>query len=317
MTTTDSTPTLAPTGRFAPSPTGELHLGNLRTALAAWLFARSSGGRFLIRVDDLDPDRCIDGMGERQLQDLRLLGIDWDAPPTTQRDRFPIYDRVIAELQRRELTYPCFCSRAEIRAAASAPHGPHADGVYPGTCYRLSAREREQRINGGAAHCLRAHTARESLTYTDDVLGPVTMTLDDFVIRRRDGVPAYNLATVIDDAELGVTQVVRGADLATTTPRQLWLYSQLDLPAPSHAHIPLVLGDDGARLAKRHGGVTLAASMAAWGGIDRVRGMLARSLGSTGIDASASIDDVLASFAPARVPHTTITWSQLRDDVQG
>jgi glutamyl-tRNA synthetase len=224
------------TGRFAPSPTGDLHLGNLRTALLAWLFARSAGGRFLMRMEDLDRGRVRPGAEEQQLADLRAIGIDWDGPVVRQSERLELYEAAV----RRVDTYPCFCTRAEIREAASAPHGPV--GAYPGTCRELSAAERAEREATGRSPALRVRADG---------------SVDDFVVRRGDGAFAYNLAVVVDDAEMGVDQVVRGDDLADSTPRQVWLGRALGLPIPDYVHVPLVLGPDGARLAKRHGAVTL------------------------------------------------------------
>jgi glutamyl-tRNA synthetase len=224
------------TGRFAPSPTGDLHLGNLRTALLAWLFARRGGGRFLMRVEDLDTGRVRPGIEERQLADLAAIGIDWDGPVVRQSERLELYEAALRRLD----TYPCYCTRAEIREAASAPHGPV--GAYPGTCRELTADERAEREATGRPPALRVRADG---------------TVDDFVVRRGDGAYAYNLAVVVDDAEMGIDQVVRGDDLLDSTPRQVWLGRALGLPVPEYVHVPLVLGPDGERLAKRHGAVTL------------------------------------------------------------
>jgi glutamyl-tRNA synthetase len=224
------------TGRFAPSPTGDLHLGNLRTALLAWRFARSAGGRFLMRMEDLDTARVRPGAEERQLADLAAIGIDWDSPVVRQSERLELYAGALERLD----TYPCFCTRAEIREAPSAPHGPV--GAYPGTCRDLTATERAEREAGRRPPALRVRAGGE---------------VDDFVVRRGDGAFAYNLAVVVDDADMGVDQVVRGADLADSTPRQEWLARALGLASPEYVHVSVVLGPDGARLAKRHGAVTL------------------------------------------------------------
>jgi glutamyl-tRNA synthetase len=241
------------TGRFAPSPTGDLHLGNLRTALLAWLFARSAGGRFLKRIEDLDRGRVRPGVEERQLADLAAVGVDWDGPVVRQSERAELY----AEAVRRLDTYPCFCTRAEIREAASAPHGALPEGAYPGTCRDLSAVERAAFEAAGRPPALRVRAGGARVEVQDSLVGQVSSVVDDFVVRRGDGTYAYNLAVVVDDAAQGVTQVVRGADLAESTPRQAWLARTLGLAEPSYAHVPLVLGPDGARLAKRHGAVTL------------------------------------------------------------
>jgi glutamyl-tRNA synthetase len=273
------------TGRFAPSPTGDLHLGNLRTALLAWLFARSSGGRFLMRMEDLDRGRVREGVEDRQLADLRALGIDWDGPVVRQSQRVELYEAAIERLD----TYPCFCTRAEIREAASAPHGALAEGAYPGTCRDLSAAERAAFRAAGRRPALRVRAGGASVSVEDRLLGRVSGVVDDFVVRRGDGAFAYNLAVVVDDAAQGVNEVVRGADLAESTPRQVWLARTLGLPEPSYAHVPLVLGPDGARLAKRHGAVTLRDIGAA-----EARAWIEASLGGVSLDPAA--------FDPVRLP---------------
>lgn len=246
-------------GRFAPSPTGPLHLGSLRTALVAWLFARSTGGRFVVRVEDLDPQRSRRAFEAGQLADLRALGIDWDGPVVRQSERHSLYQHALDSLKRLGRLYPCFCTRAEIREAASAPHGPGPDGGgYPGTCLALSAAEREARIAAGRRYALRVRADGERISFVDRLLGERSAVVDDFVVRRTDGVFAYQLAVVVDDAAQGIGEVVRGADLADSTPRQILLARLLSLPVPAYAHVPLVLGPDGARLAKRHGAATLA-----------------------------------------------------------
>jgi glutamyl-tRNA synthetase len=272
------------TGRFAPSPTGDLHLGNLRTALLAWLFARSGGGRFLMRIEDLDLGRVRPGMEERQLADLAAVGIDWDGPVVRQSERVELYADALARLD----TYPCFCTRAEIREAASAPHGALPEGAYPGTCRSLSAAERAAFEAAGRPPALRVRAGGARVDVEDELAGPLSGIVDDFVVRRGDGAFAYNLAVVVDDADQGVDQVVRGADLAESTPRQAWLARELGLPQPRYAHVPLVLGPDGARLAKRHGAVTLRDIPAG-----AARRWIATSLG---------LDEDLEGFDPARLP---------------
>jgi glutamyl-tRNA synthetase len=237
-------------GRYAPSPTGTLHLGNLRTALLAWLFARSAGSEFVVRIEDLDSGRVRVKYYDEQLRDLEAIGLDWDGEVVRQSERS--YDEALLKLP----LYECFCTRAEIREAASAPHGPLPEGAYPGTCLRLTEAEREaKRAARPAALRVRADGAR--VAFEDRLMGAGDGVVDDFVVRRTDGAIAYNLAVVVDDAAQGVEEVVRGADLLDSTPRQIWLARTLGLPEPAHAHVPLVLGPDGARLAKRHGAVTL------------------------------------------------------------
>src|SRR5215210_2424481 len=223
----------APDGRFAPSPTGTLHLGNLRTALLAWLFARSQDARFLVRMEDLDTGRVRERFYAEQLHDLAALGLDWDGPVVRQSERLALYDDAIEALRAQGLIYECWCTRAEIREAASAPHGDLPEGFYPGTCLRLSAAERAERRATGRPPALRVRADAVTIGFEDRVAGPVSGVVDDFVVRRNDGAYAYNLAVVVDDAEQGIGEVVRGADLLDSTPRQLWLGARLGLPAPA------------------------------------------------------------------------------------
>ena len=245
-------------GRFAPSPTGTLHLGNLRTALLAWLFARSAGASFILRMEDLDYGRVRAGAAARQLEDLAALGLDWDGDVVFQSSRVSAYAAALDRLRAEGHVYECFCTRAEIRAAASAPHGPLPEGAYPGTCLRLTEGERRRKRGGGRPPALRVHADGARVGFTDRLRGPQEGVVDDFVVLRNDGAPAYNLAVVVDDHDQGVEEVVRGDDLLDTTPRQILVARSLGLTAPSYAHVALVVGPDGQRLAKRHGAVTLA-----------------------------------------------------------
>ena len=265
-------------GRFAPSPTGSLHVGNLRTALLAWLFARSQEARFLVRVEDLDAGRVPPEYEAEQLADLRALGLDWDGPVVRQSERIALYENALGELRAADLVYECWCTRAEIREAASAPHGDLPEGAYPGTCLRLSAARRAERAAAGRPPALRVRADAACVAFDDRLAGRFEGVVDDFVVRRNDGAFAYNLAVVVDDAEQGVREVVRGADLLDSTPRQLWLGARLGLPAPRHAHVALMLGPDGQRLAKRHGAVTLADRAALGQSAADVRDELAASL---------------------------------------
>lgn len=242
-------------GRFAPSPSADLHIGNLRTAALAWLFARSGGRRFLIRVEDLD-DRTHDDIARRQLADLAAIGVTWDAEPEWQSHHADRYDAVIADLIERGLVFECFCSRKEILSAPRAPHAP--EGAYPGTCRELTEAQRAERRSTGRAPALRLRAGAAEFTVTDLLHGQYTGLVDDFVLCRGDGVVAYNLAVVVDDARSGVDQVVRGDDLLASSPRQAYLGSLLGYPQPVYAHVPLALNVQGKRLAKRDGAVTLA-----------------------------------------------------------
>lgn len=293
---------LAPHGRFAPSPTAALHLGNLRTALLAWLFARSQRARFLMRVEDLDTGRARPEHEAQQLDDLAALGVDWDGAVVRQSQRLAHYRAAIDRLDVAGLLYPCYCTRREIRDAASAPHGPQSEGAYPGTCRDLTAVQRADREHAGRPPALRLRTDGAVMRFEDRLLGPVEGIVDDLVVRRNDGAPAYNLAVVVDDAAQEIGEVVRGADLADSTPRQLLLARLLGLPAPRYAHVPLVLGPDGTRLAKRHGSVTLADRRARGETPAQVRGHLAATLGLAAPGETPSMHELLARFDPARLP---------------
>lgn len=296
-----------PDGRFAPSPTGPLHVGSLRTALVAWLFARSQGGRFLIRLEDLDRQRSRRELERGQLEDLRALGIESDEPPVRQSERGPLYARALDRLEAAGRLYPCFCSRADIRGAASAPHGDRPAGAYPGTCRSLSAGQRRRRIAGGDSFAMRLRADGERVSFSDRLLGDVSGVVDDFVVRRADGVVAYQLAVVVDDADQGIGEVVRGADLADSTPRQILLGRLMGLPVPRYAHVALVLGPDGARLAKRHHAATLADRGEAPAATLAV---VAHSLGlALGSDRVARAADLLREFDPARLPTEPVVIS--------
>jgi glutamyl-tRNA synthetase len=289
---------MRPDGRFAPSPTGVLHVGNLRTALLAWLFARSQGARFLMRVEDLDTGRVRREYEAQQLGDLRAIGLDWDGPVVRQSERQELYAAALERLDEAGLLYRCWCTRAEIREAASAAHGPLPEGAYPGTCRELSASEAAEREATGRPPAWRVRAQDARVTFTDRLCGETTGVVDDFVVRRNDGAYAYNLAVVVDDAHQGIGEVVRGADLLDSTPRQLWLGERLGLPAPRHAHVPLMLGPDGARLAKRHGAVTLADRAALGQSPEDVRSELLEPFGLGGYD---TMEELVTHFDPARI----------------
>jgi glutamyl-tRNA synthetase len=294
-----SVPAGSADGRFAPSPTGSLHIGNLRTALLAWLFARSAGARFLMRVEDLDTGRVRPHFEAEQLADLEAIGVDWDGAVVRQSERAALYAEAIEHLAADGLVYRCWCTRAEIREAVSAPHEALPEGAYPGTCRRLTAAEIALREASGRPPALRVRADGARVAFTDRIAGEVTGVVDDFVVRRNDGAFAYNLAVVVDDADQGVGEVVRGADLLDSTPRQLWLGARLGLPAPRHAHVPLMLGPDGARLAKRHGAVTLADRAALGESPAAVRGTLAAGVGLAAPGEQPSMAQLLERFDPA------------------
>ena len=285
-------------GRFAPSPSGDLHVGNLRTAVLAWLFARRSDRAFLIRMEDLD--RVREGSAARQLADLAALGLVSDQPVLTQSSRRAAYDGAIATLRAAGRVYECFCTRREIQQAASAPHAPQ--GAYPGTCRNLTDAERDERRRAGRRAALRLRADVATATVHDVLLGPFTGVVDDLVLRRTDGVPAYNLAVVVDDAFQGVDQVVRGDDLLPSSPRQAYLAGLLGVPVPEYVHVPLALGPTGARLAKRDGAVTLRDRLDAGESADDVLAEIARSIGVTEATSSWSIEDVADAWSPSRLP---------------
>jgi glutamyl-tRNA synthetase len=277
-------------GRFAPSPSGDLHVGNLRTALLAWLCARQTGRAFAMRVEDLD--RVREGAEQRQLDDLAALGLDWDGPVVHQSQRARYYDAALASLAGRGLVFECFCTRREVLEAPSAPHAP--PGSYPGTCRDLTESEREERRRERPA-ALRLRAGVDDFTIEDVLHGTVTGVVDDVVLRRGDGAVAYNLAVVVDDAQQGIDQVVRGDDLLTSAPRQAYLATLLGTTPPTYVHVPLALNADGRRLAKRDGAVTRDELVER--GVD-VLALLADSLGLEG----ATPRDMLRTFDISAIP---------------
>lgn len=312
------------TGRYAPSPSGDLHLGNLRTAILAWAMARRGGKPFYLRVEDLD--RVRPGAAERQIADLAALGLDWDASPGAsaariegsestegkeagvlyQSTRLAAYEQAVQQLREAGLVYECYCTRREIQEASSAPHG--APGAYPGTCRELTeAQRQERRTQRPPALRLRAECT--SYTVQDDFYGAYTGLVDDFVLVRNDGTYAYNLTSVVDDAFVGVEQIVRGDDLLPSAPRQSYLAQLLGLTQPRYAHVPLALNEEGKRLAKRDGAVTLPQLREAGVEIPTILGWIAASIPVYNADGSTHSADVpvpnaaaiLERFDPARM----------------
>lgn len=238
-------------GRFAPSPSGRMHLGNLFTALLAWLSARADGGEFVLRIEDLDPDRSRAEYAEAIRDDLRWLGLDWDREMPLQSTQTPVYAEQFERLRKRGLIYPCFCTRNELHAA-SAPHASDGTLLYAGTCRNLTPAQIASQTRKPA---WRIRVPEETISFRDGVFGAVTQNLatacGDFILRRSDGVYAYQLAVVCDDALGGITQVVRGCDLLPSTPRQIWLGRELGFVQPAYYHVPLLVAPDGRRLSKR------------------------------------------------------------------
>ncbi len=300
-------------GRFAPSPTGQLHLGNLRTALVSWLQARTQGGEWLVRMEDLDTVTASRAHEAEQLRSLAALGMRPDGEVVRQSERFDLYRDAIATLRGQGRVYECFCTRREIREAAQAPHGDLPDAAYPGTCRTLTTSRRAKLMADGRQPALRLAANGEQFLILDLVAGEYEGISDDVVLQRNDGVPAYNLAVVVDDAVQGVTHVVRGDDLLGSAPRQRLLQQLLDLTEPVYAHVPLVLAPDGSRLAKRHGAVTLQDLAARGIGPALVLSRLAASLGLCAPDELVTAEELVRRFQMATVPREP--WSLSADDL--
>ena len=299
-----------PAGRYAPSPSGDLHFGNLRTAVLAWLFARQTGRKFYLRVEDIDSERSSDESAKRQIEDLEALGLDFDPPVLYQHDRGDVYAEALARLD----TYECFCSRRDIREAASAPHAQ--PGMYPGTCRDLTeeqrALRRSQLAEEGRLPAIRLRAHAREWTVQDFYRGEYTGPVDDVILKRGGRVDqaqagdwAYNLAVVVDDGFQGVDQIVRGDDLLPSAPAQAYLADQLGLTAFSYIHVPLVVGAGGRRLAKRDGAVTLR-EMLAEKGVADVVGDIAASLGCGGVN---SVNELLDAFEPQRMSRDPWLWT--------
>jgi glutamyl-tRNA synthetase len=297
-------------GRLAPSPTGAQHVGNARTYLIAWLHARKQGGRVVLRVEDIDSPRVKPGAAEQALDDLRWLGLDWDGQPVVQTRRLPLYEEALARLQERELIYPCTCTRTDIERAASAPHAEHEGPVYPGTC--ASRKVGEAPALG--THCWRFRVPEQTPAFIDGFRGRCEVDLrqagGDFVVWKATGTPAYQLAVVVDDADQGVTEVVRGDDLVPSTPRQLLLYEALGRAPPRFVHVPLVVGGDGRRLAKRHGDTRLSALREAGVSPGMLRGLLGWSCGWLEEVREATVEELMARFTLATVPETQFVLTE-------
>ena len=281
-------------GRYAPSPTGDLHLGNLRTALLAWLFARCTDGQFVLRIEDLDRPRVRSGASERMLFDMRWLGLDWDEGPDIggphapyiQSERQEIYTTYLQRLLDKGLIYPCYCSRAEIARAASAPHGNEGPR-YPGTCRHLTQAQRRKQDDNNRHPSLRFRVDDERIvSFTDLLVGPVEQqvqqAIGDFIVCRSDGIFAYQFAVVVDDALMRINQVVRGTDLLQSTARQILLYEAFGFPVPTFAHVPLLLDEHGKRFSKRTQSAGLEPLRAAGATPEQVVGQLAADCGLAG-----------------------------------
>ena len=289
--------------RLAPSPTGVLHLGNARTFLLNWLMVRAVGGQLLLRIEDIDGPRVREGAEEAAIEDLQWLGLDWDGELIRQSDRLSCYRDAADRLLAAGLAYPCICSRKEVEAAASAPHETWQDAVaYPGTCRGRWSSLNEARDATGREPAVRFLVEETECRFEDGFRGAELGRIrGDFVIQKRDGGPAYQLAAVVDDAATGVDTVVRGDDLLASTPRQLLLYRALELAAPSFVHLPLLVGPDGLRLAKRHGDTSLRSFRQAGVSPGEIVGYLAEVSGLR-VSGPCSAQELLAGFTLDRVP---------------
>ena len=293
-------------GRFAPSPTGPLHIGNLRTAVIAWLCSQQSDGELLLRFEDLDRVNSKPEHEARQINELAQIGITFGSNVIRQSERFDLYRDIVEGLRQQDLVYPCYCTRREILESTQAPHGPTIEGAYAGTCRNLSASDRSEREQTGRPPAWRLRTNNEQYIVNDVISGPIPTVIDDMVLLRNDGVPAYNLAVVVDDAAQGVTQIVRGDDLLLGTGRHIHLQKLLGCPTPQYVHVPLVVGPDQERLAKRHGAVTLEDLSHKGVGTQEVLGELARSIGSV-VERPKDVADLLDDFNLDRLPRSPWT----------
>lgn len=303
------------TGRFAPSPSGRIHLGNILCCLLAWLSARQKGGRVVLRIEDLDTARCPRRYADQMEEDLRWLGLNWDEGPTVggpdgpyyQSQRTALYQAALEKLTAQGLVYPCFCTRAELHAA-SAPHREDGQVVYAGTCRRLTPEEIGEK-GKKRSPALRLVTPNQVWSFTDGHMGPYSENLardcGDFLLRRSDGMFAYQLAVVVDDAAMGVTEVVRGADLLDSTPRQLYLYRLLGLKPPSFLHFPLLLAPDGRRLSKRDADAGLD-SLRDRATAAEILGKLAYLAGFNPSAEPKTAENLLADFSWDKVPKEDI-----------
>lgn len=299
-----------PTGRFAPSPSGRMHMGNLWSCLLAWLSARSAGGRMVLRLEDLDPDRCRQEYCDQVMRDLEWLGLDWDGEPVYQSKRTKAYAQAFRALEEQGLLYPCYCTRAE-RLAASAPHRSDGLSVYDGRCSRLTAAQRET-LEKTRRPAWRASVPEKTIAFCDLLYGNYSEDLKtdcgDFIVRRSDGVYAYQLAVVVDDAAMGVTQVVRGSDLLSSTPRQLWLQEALGFQHPDYGHLPLLLSPEGRRLAKRDRDLELGELQRRYSAPQLV-GALACAAGLIDRPEPISPQALIPLFSWERLPKEDLVWS--------
>ncbi len=280
-----------------------MHPGHARTALVTWLQARKHGGQIVMRIEDIDRPRVVAGAADEICRDHEWLGLDWDEGPVFQSSRDEAYERALGQLDAAGLVYPCTCSRKEIAEIASAPHGD--DGLrYPGTC-------RNGVTKPGEPGALRFVFNEPSPGFDDALCGayPEGRACGDFVLRRVDGVWAYQLAVVVDDAEEGISEVIRGADLLSSTPRQIALYRALGYPVPRFAHVGLVVDEDGTRLSTRHGAIPIESLREAGRSAEQVIGELACSLGLTTTAAAIRAEELVPGFELAEISRSSFAWN--------
>jgi len=293
-------------GRLAPSPTGVLHLGNARSFLLAWLDIRARGGEIILRIEDLDGPRIKTGAAQAAIEDLQWLGLDWDEGPFTQRDNTAVYQAALEDLKNTSQVYPCKCSRKDVEQAASAPHETLDGLIYPQTC-------KHQQVDISQEHCWRFALDRQACNFVDGFVGKCNYQPDrqlgDFVVWKRDNEPAYQLAVVVDDFRQGVTEVLRGADLLPSTARQIALYRALGWPIPQFTHVPLVVGEDGRRLAKRHGDTTIANFREQGISANQLVGMLAHWCGLNAQCHPVTPQQLISDFSLAQLPVEPAVWS--------
>jgi glutamyl-tRNA synthetase len=293
-------------GRLAPSPTGAQHVGNARTYLIAWLSALRQSGQVVLRIEDIDSPRVRAGAAEQAVEDLRWLGLDFDGEPVIQTKRLALYEEALARLKAAERVYPCTCTRSDVERAASAPHIEHEGPVYPGTCAGRRATDALVLERDGRTFCWRFRVPQRTPIFMDGFRGEcaidLRMTGGDFVVWKSTRTPAYQLSVVVDDAEQGVTEVVRGDDLIASTPRQLLLYEALGLTPPRFVHVPLAVGPDGRRLAKRHGDTRLATLREAGVRPGKLLGLLAQSCGWVDYVKEVTAAELLPVFRMEAIP---------------
>ncbi|WP_223067432.1 tRNA glutamyl-Q(34) synthetase GluQRS [Paenibacillus caui] len=308
-------------GRFAPTPSGAMHLGNAKIALLSWLQVRSAGGVFVLRIEDIDVQRSRPHLIQSIIDDMKWLGLDWDEGPGkggpygpyTQSERLERYEDALQKLQQKGRLYPCYCSRAELLSVAGAPHGLASEGApYPGTCRALTQEERAVRERRKKP-AIRFALKDEQYTVQDGIAGPHSFPKGsggDFIVKRADGMYSYQLAVTIDDAAMRITHVLRGDDLLDSTPRQLALYEALNLAPPRFAHAPLIMGEDGHRLAKRHGDLSLSFLRSTGVQPQKVIGWLAFISGLTDRPEPLQPSDLTSGFELHSISKTPFTLTQ-------